>query len=135
MYAAANAPIMNSQLPTLSSAPPVSAWPLVQPRASTAPTPMTRAAEECRGQSRRRATSAGRARSRSAVRPASHAESASADRDADDLEDQPVDPRATVGVDVAREERARLALGGSNRVADSRRRYSRTRPTRRALGP
>src|SRR5512133_676313 len=32
---------MNAQLPTLSSAPPVSAWPLVQPRASFAPTPMS----------------------------------------------------------------------------------------------
>ena len=39
-YAAKKAPAMNSQLPTLSSAPPVSAWPLVQPRASTAPSPM-----------------------------------------------------------------------------------------------
>src|SRR4029079_4175521 len=40
-YAAANAVSMKPQLPTLSSAPPVSAWPLVQPRASTAPSPMT----------------------------------------------------------------------------------------------
>src|SRR5689334_24914858 len=32
---------MKVQLPTLSSAPPVSACPLVQPRASTAPTPIT----------------------------------------------------------------------------------------------
>ena len=32
---------MNSQLPTLRSAPPVSACPLVHPRASTAPSPIT----------------------------------------------------------------------------------------------
>ena len=41
MYAPANAAIMNTQPPTLRSAPPVSARPLVQPRARTAPRPMT----------------------------------------------------------------------------------------------
>src|SRR5207249_965238 len=40
-YPPANAAIMNNQLPTLSNAPPVSASPLVQPRASTAPMPIT----------------------------------------------------------------------------------------------
>src|SRR5262249_44745107 len=40
-YAPANAARMNSQLPALSSAPPVRARPLVHPRASTAPTPIT----------------------------------------------------------------------------------------------
>ena len=76
---AANAPIMNSQLPTLSSAPPVSAWPLVQPRASTAPRPITappanaatsRASREMRGP---------RSTSRRS-RPASHADAHAADR-------------------------------------------------------
>src|SRR5439155_25172344 len=40
-YAAVNAASMNSQLPALRSAPPVSACPLVHPRASTAPNPIT----------------------------------------------------------------------------------------------
>ena len=37
VHAPANTIIMNAQLPRLSSAPPVRAWPLVHPRASAAP--------------------------------------------------------------------------------------------------
>src|SRR5262249_1021816 len=73
--AGANAPIRNSQLPTLSNAPPVSAWPLVHPRASTAPMPMI--APPANAATRREPRDIRGPRSTAkCMRPASHADNA-----------------------------------------------------------
>ena len=96
--------------PTLSSAPPVSACPLVHPRASTAPTPIsappaTAAPSRCATRGVRAALDAQREpageRRRSTIRR-HHAE---------DLDDEPV-AQQTAGVEVRREERvARRDVG------------------------
>ena len=84
---------MKIQLPTDSSAPPLSAWPLVQPRASLAPTPITTppptaASTRCGGLTR-----GPRSVSRLS-RPASPRRGEPADDHAHELEHQPVAQRA-----------------------------------------
>ena len=64
---------MNSHAPTLSSAPPVSACPLVHPRASTAPTPIT-APPAPAAHNRGDTAACGPRSTRTASRPASAAE-------------------------------------------------------------
>ena len=80
---------MKAQLPTVSSAPPVSAWPLVQPRASLAPTPIS--APPTNAQTKRPPIEIARTLlDRPAHAAGEEPGEEAADQHAEDLEDQPV---------------------------------------------
>ena len=135
-YAPANAAMTKSQLPTLSVAPPVRPSPLVQPRASFAPTPI--AAPPANAFTSRRAVG-----DRCAPRSVVHRSRPARRPDASPPISTPMISNTSQSLqrirravsEVTGVERVARRVARGRGVAPWPSRRSRTRPTRRALGP